>query len=126
MNPRIGKLILYGVLYGCLDPLLTVAATVSAKSPFVSSFEDRDASDAAKLMFLEGDSDLMATLNAYEGWKSLATPPSSSLANFPNTREGQTGAPERYERYERSGSHQQEAHHGSRQQQEDFCLQHHL
>lgn len=70
INPRIGKLILYSVLLGCLNPILTIAAMLSGKSPFISSFEDRNAADMAKLSFLQGDSDLLGMLNAYAGWKS--------------------------------------------------------
>jgi ATP-dependent RNA helicase DHX36 len=70
INPRIGKLLLLGTLLGVIDPILTISAIVSTKSPFVSSFEDRNAADIAKLAFLEGDSDLIAMLRAYEGYKS--------------------------------------------------------
>ena len=52
---------------GCIDPVLTIAAMVSAKSPFVSSFDDRDAVDIAKLNFLRADSDLFTMLDAFEG-----------------------------------------------------------
>merc|ERR1711871_36050 len=69
INPRIGKLILYAVLMGCLEPILTIAAMVTAKNPFVTSFDDREAIDIAKLNFLRADSDLFATLDAFEGWK---------------------------------------------------------
>ena len=39
ISPRIGKLMLFGVLMGCVDPMLTIAATVSAKSPFLAPME---------------------------------------------------------------------------------------
>ena len=42
---------------------------VTAKNPFVTSFDDREAIDIAKLNFLRADSDLFATLDAFEGWK---------------------------------------------------------
>ena len=42
---------------------------VSAKNPFVSSFDDREAVDIAKLNFLRADSDLFAMLDAFEGWR---------------------------------------------------------
>ena len=57
---------------GCLDPILTISAIVSSKSPFVSSFDDRNAADIAKLNFVRGDSDLLAMLDAYNGWKALS------------------------------------------------------
>ena len=35
---RIGKLMLFGAIFRCLDPALTIAAMLSFKSPFVSWF----------------------------------------------------------------------------------------
>jgi len=71
---------LYGVVMNCIDPILTIAATVSAKSPFVSPFDNREQADEAKQRFLEGgiggeggcDSDLLCMLNAYLAWKLVA------------------------------------------------------
>lgn len=34
VEPHIGKLILFGALLGCLDPVLTIAAALSFKDPF--------------------------------------------------------------------------------------------
>lgn len=33
---RIGKLMLLGAIFGCLDPVLTIGAILSHRSPFVS------------------------------------------------------------------------------------------
>ena len=71
ISPRIGKLLLYSVLFECVDPILTIAATVSAKSPFLSPFESRDAADEAKQRFAQDDSDLLAQLSAYLEWKAI-------------------------------------------------------
>jgi HrpA-like RNA helicase len=71
ISPRIGKLILYGVLLKCIDPILTIASMLSAKSPFVVPFNERDAADAAKLSFMEGNSDLLTMLNGYRTWKEM-------------------------------------------------------
>ena len=35
MDPQTGKMILMGAIFSCLDPILTVAATLSFKDPFV-------------------------------------------------------------------------------------------
>lgn len=71
ISPRLGKLMLYGVLLKCIDPILTIISTVSAKSPFVSSFEQRDVADKAKQNFLWGNSDLMSAMYAFDTWKSM-------------------------------------------------------
>ena len=36
VDVRIGKLILFGAIFRCLDPALTIAASLAFKSPFVS------------------------------------------------------------------------------------------
>lgn len=35
VEPHIGKMILFGALFCCLDPVLTIAASLSFKDPFV-------------------------------------------------------------------------------------------
>ena len=37
VDVRVGKLLLLGASFGCLDPILTIAAALSYKSPFASS-----------------------------------------------------------------------------------------
>ena len=37
VDVRIGKLMLLGTIFRCLDPALTIAASLAFKSPFVSS-----------------------------------------------------------------------------------------
>lgn len=71
LSPRLGKLMLYGVLLKCVDPVLTIIATVSAKSPFVSSFEQRTTADIAKQQFLYGNSDLLSAMHAFDTWKGM-------------------------------------------------------
>ena len=48
IHPRLGKLILFGAMFGCLDPILTVAASLGAKSPFFCPPERAKEADAAK------------------------------------------------------------------------------
>jgi HrpA-like RNA helicase len=38
---RIGKLMLYGAMLGCIDPVLTIAAALSYRSPFIAPFDKR-------------------------------------------------------------------------------------
>ena len=35
VNPRIGKIILFGAIFSCLDPILTIASALGFKEPFV-------------------------------------------------------------------------------------------
>ena len=48
---HLGKFLLISTLFGCLDPALTIAATLSSKSPFVSPFGHEDEADRAKASF---------------------------------------------------------------------------
>ena len=70
ISPRLGKLMLYGVLLKCVDPILTIISTVSAKSPFVSPFDQREQADQAKQNFILGNSDLLSAMEAYNSWKT--------------------------------------------------------
>ncbi|CAM9202678.1 unnamed protein product, partial [Chrysoparadoxa australica] len=47
----VGKMVVYGVILGCLDPILAIAAGLSCRSPFLSSAdrEKRKAIDQAKV-----------------------------------------------------------------------------
>jgi ATP-dependent RNA helicase DHX29 len=52
---HLGKFLLIATVFKCLDPALTIAATLNAKSPFVVPFGKEDAADAAKLGFKIGE-----------------------------------------------------------------------
>ena len=74
---RIGKLLLLGTILGCLSSILTVAACLSYKTPFASSYEERDAADRCKAALClpttktiaSGQcSDHLAMVAAYNGW----------------------------------------------------------
>jgi ATP-dependent RNA helicase DHX57 len=39
---RISKMLLFGSIFGCLDPILTIASIMSLKSPFTSPMEKRE------------------------------------------------------------------------------------
>jgi ATP-dependent RNA helicase DHX57 len=68
VDVRVGKMLLYGAVLGCLAPVLTIAAVLGGRSPFVAPLEKRDEADAAKRAFAEDQSDHLATLNAFDAW----------------------------------------------------------
>ncbi|XP_019623182.1 PREDICTED: putative ATP-dependent RNA helicase DHX57 isoform X1 [Branchiostoma belcheri] len=68
VDVRIGKLMLFGAIFRCLDPVLTIAASLSFRSPFVAPFDKRDEADKKKQEFAIGNSDHLTLLNAYKGW----------------------------------------------------------
>jgi len=65
---RVGKLMLLGAIFGCLDPVLTIAASISLRSPFVAPFDKRAQADQAKLDFACEHSDPLTVVRAYNGW----------------------------------------------------------
>lgn len=67
---RIGKLILLGAMFGVADDALTIAATLSYRSPFLSPISARDEADRAKMKFATAQSDHLTVLNAYKQGKS--------------------------------------------------------
>ena len=69
VDVRIGKLLLFGSIFRCLDSALTIAASLSYKSPFVSPFGKRDEAMRKKVNFSARNSDHLAVLRAYNGWQ---------------------------------------------------------
>ncbi|KAG6039358.1 hypothetical protein E4U41_002830 [Claviceps citrina] len=67
----LGKLILFGTVFKCLDMAITVAAILSSKSPFSAPFGQRAQADNARRAFRRGDSDLLTVYNAYSAWKRV-------------------------------------------------------
>ncbi|KAI4120701.1 MAG: hypothetical protein LQ338_006825 [Usnochroma carphineum] len=68
---RCGKLMVYGATFGCFEACLTIAAILTAKSPFVSPQNKRDESKAARSSFAPNQGDLLCDLRAYEAWSNL-------------------------------------------------------
>ncbi|XP_073317491.1 DExH-box ATP-dependent RNA helicase DExH1 isoform X3 [Primulina huaijiensis] len=70
LDPNIGKMLLMGSIFQCLDPALTIAAALSDRNPFVFPINRKEEATGAKRSFA-GDScsDHIALLKAFEGWK---------------------------------------------------------
>uniref|UniRef100_A0A665WCC3 Putative ATP-dependent RNA helicase DHX57 n=1 Tax=Echeneis naucrates TaxID=173247 RepID=A0A665WCC3_ECHNA len=73
VDVRIGKLMLFGAIFRCLDPALTIAASLAFKSPFVSPWDKREEANEKKLAFALANSDHLALLQAYKGWCAAKT-----------------------------------------------------
>ncbi|XP_056420970.1 ATP-dependent DNA/RNA helicase DHX36 [Hyla sarda] len=71
VEPHIGKMILFGALFCCLDPVLTIAASLSFKDPFVIPLGKEKLADAKrKELSKNTKSDHLTILNAFRGWES--------------------------------------------------------
>lgn len=68
VDPRIGKMIVFGAIFQCLDPILTIAASLSFRSPFCSPLDKRDEADERKRAFCDAESDSLTLLKAFNGW----------------------------------------------------------
>ncbi|KAE8717060.1 hypothetical protein F3Y22_tig00110065pilonHSYRG00307 [Hibiscus syriacus] len=70
LDPNIGKMLLMGAIFQCLNPALTIAAAFAHRDPFVLPINRKEKADAAKRSFA-GDScsDHIAVLKAFEGYR---------------------------------------------------------
>ncbi|XP_038624544.1 ATP-dependent DNA/RNA helicase DHX36 [Tachyglossus aculeatus] len=70
VEPHIGKMILFGALFCCLEPVLTIAASLSFKDPFVIPLGKEKIADARrKELSKNTKSDHLTVVNAFEGWE---------------------------------------------------------
>ncbi|XP_055878293.1 putative ATP-dependent RNA helicase DHX57 [Biomphalaria glabrata] len=68
VDVRIGKLMLYGLMFRCLDATLTMAATLSYKSPFITPFKKKEEATFKKKELKAHNSDIQTMLKAYKEW----------------------------------------------------------
>ncbi|KAL5495158.1 hypothetical protein ACEPAI_620 [Sanghuangporus weigelae] len=72
---HLGKFLLVAALFRCLDPALTIAATLNSKSPFVTPFGLEQEADRAKNSFKIGNSDFLTIHNAFSSWRKASGNP---------------------------------------------------
>lgn len=66
-----GKLLIFGCIFGCLDICLTLASLSVTGSPFLNSFENREAIKQAKSKFSKQNGDLVVSALAYNAYETL-------------------------------------------------------
>ncbi|XP_022027581.1 DExH-box ATP-dependent RNA helicase DExH7, chloroplastic isoform X2 [Helianthus annuus] len=89
----IGKMMLYGGIFGCLSPILSISAFLSYKSPFIYPKDERHAVERAKLALLtdksggatdldngERQSDHLIMMIAYKKWEKILRENGSNAA----------------------------------------------
>jgi len=77
----IGKMLLYGAIFGCLSPILSIAAFLSYKLPFVYPKDEKQNVERAKMLLMSekmdtsinsiagnNDSDHLLLVSAYKKW----------------------------------------------------------
>uniref|UniRef100_A0A673C9W6 ATP-dependent RNA helicase DHX29 n=1 Tax=Sphaeramia orbicularis TaxID=375764 RepID=A0A673C9W6_9TELE len=71
VNVKIGKMLIYGAILGCLDTILaTIAAAITEKSPFSTPMNRKEEANLAKSAMALANSDHLTIYNAYLGWKN--------------------------------------------------------
>ncbi|TFY83774.1 hypothetical protein EWM64_g246 [Hericium alpestre] len=73
---HIGKFLLIATLFRCLDPALTIAATLNSKSPFLTPFGHEEEADRAKISFRTENSDFLTLHNVFSSWRRASSNPS--------------------------------------------------
>ncbi|MGH0173909.1 UNVERIFIED_CONTAM: hypothetical protein FKN15_009502 [Acipenser sinensis] len=70
VNVKIGKMLVFGAIFGCLEPIAIIAAAISEKSPFATPMNRKDEANLAKAALALSNSDHLTIYNAYKGWRN--------------------------------------------------------
>ena len=57
LDVHLAKMLIYSAIFGCLDPMLTIAAAMSVKSPFIAPLNKRAEAQRAYNSFCTDSSD---------------------------------------------------------------------
>ncbi|XP_072173861.1 ATP-dependent RNA helicase DHX30-like [Diadema setosum] len=68
-DPRIAKALIFSAIFRCVDPILTIAASLSTRDLFRENLENRKEIMELMQKFAQGnESDHLVRLEAYQGW----------------------------------------------------------
>eukprot|EP00111_Clytia_hemisphaerica_P005132 TCONS_00014777-protein len=68
--PRVGRMILFGAIFSCLDPVLTIAGSLDFKEPFyIPLHKEREADEKRRELAKRSQSDYIMLVNAFKGWE---------------------------------------------------------
>lgn len=83
VEAQVGKMVLYGSFFRCLDQALTLAAILTNREPFLSPMHVRLEAQRVKNSWSPEDfrSDVLAALNAYNTWWNMQSRGDYSAAN---------------------------------------------
>ena len=69
LEPELSKMVLAGVKYKCINDILTIAATLSVKSPFLRPRGKENEADSKKYQFTHHSGDHITLIMAYNAFK---------------------------------------------------------
>jgi len=74
VHPSLGKMIILGIIFRCLDPMIILGVAINERSPFVSPMDKRREAHLKHQQFLDGSSsDHYALVNAVRTMRRLTT-----------------------------------------------------
>jgi len=82
VDVQVGKLMIFGVLFCCIEPVLTIAASLQSKSPFAEFFNDDGTAKAKQRQFMDPDSDFITYINVWEAYSKAAEVSISAARKF--------------------------------------------
>lgn len=82
VHARLGKMLIFGSLFRVLDKVLTIAASLSAKSPFASHFDNPQQATAAHRAFAHPTSDFLTICNVWDAYRAASTAGESHAGRF--------------------------------------------
>ncbi|KAJ3255633.1 hypothetical protein HK103_006158 [Boothiomyces macroporosus] len=68
---KIAKMLIYSSIFNCVDPILTIAASLSGKSPFNSPMDKREEAAQVQRKFATQKSDHLMVVSAFDEWAKL-------------------------------------------------------
>ena len=72
VEPSFGRMIMLGIMFKCLDPIIVLSAFLQERSPFLSPPGKQLEAKNARLSFVEAiKSDHLTMLNAYRTWRKI-------------------------------------------------------
>ncbi|XP_022087054.1 ATP-dependent RNA helicase DHX29-like isoform X2 [Acanthaster planci] len=72
VNVRVGKMLLFAAIFGCLEPMAVIAAAMTDKQPFIVPMGKRQQADLAKKALAIAHSDHITVYKVYAGWEEAA------------------------------------------------------
>lgn len=82
VHVRLGKMLIFGSLFSVLDKILTVVASLSTKSPFILSIDNRDEANIAHRIFRHPTSDFLTFCNLWDAYSKAAKISAASARRF--------------------------------------------
>jgi len=82
VHVRLGKMLIFGALFGVLDVVLTIVASLSAKSPFVANIDNSPQIKAAHKVFCHPSSDFLTSCKVWDAYIAAMNISPSNARNF--------------------------------------------